>query len=234
MLKASDFSTVNAQLTIFVPDFSGFSASNVLATVLGKYASLYDGEVQALPLPEGAPPEIPRVVLQSKDGILRLDAAPLRITFSWFAGALPVAAPGKGIPTCLEVLEHYVKSLNVQVSRLALVLNRVYKTQNSAHLISEQFCKPELQETLFKNSENFELHNHCQSELQDVPVNVWVRCKSGQLLTDSQAEPVLLIEQDINTLAENVQIFTIEQISSYFHSALEQAETLLQSYFPGK
>ena len=232
MLRASDFSTASTQLVIFTPEPSEFSASNILAVVLGRYATLYDGAVQALPLPEDAHLEIPRVILQSKDGVFRLEAAPLRINFYWAFSDLLETDSREGISTCLKILEHYVNSAETQVYRLALVINRVHKTQDPARLIIEQFCKPELQDNLFKNSKNFELHHHEQTQLKDFSVNSWVRSKSAQLINDINVEPVLLLEQDINTFAEQTyQRFTVDQILEYFHLALKQSEETLQTYF---
>jgi len=235
MLRASDFSTASVQLAAFTPEPSEFSASNVLAAVLGKYANLYDGVVQALPLPENAPLEIPRVILQSKNGAFRLEAAPLRIACYWIVDDSLETEPGKGFLTCLDVLEQYLKSTNIQVYRLALVLNRIYKNQNPASQIVEQFCKPGLQASLFKESKKFELHDHKEAQLQSFSVNSWVRFKSAQLVSENSVEPVLLIEQDTNTLAEETwQRFTANQISEYFHLALENSEKTLQNYLPNE
>lgn len=235
MLKASDFFTVIFQTTIFTPDVSAFSAPKLLATILGKYAQRYNGNVQALPLPEGTPPEFPRVILQSSDGAFKLEASPARVNSFLMQPIESQVASEEGIVTsCVEVLEHYVRETEMQVNRLALVLTRVYKTENPAQLLIERFCKPELKGTIFENSENFEIHNHQQFQIKDFSINNWVRCKTATLIFPEGSVPAVVVEQDLNTLAVEIEQprFTYEDIRSYFQQALEEAKNTLYLYFP--
>jgi hypothetical protein len=236
MLRAKDFHIANFQSIIFTPDLSAFSVPEILATILGKYAHRYDGSVQSLPLPEDIPPEVPRVVLQSKDGTYRLDLSPARVSSYWIRADEKQAEPEDMVSSCVEVLEDYMESMGVQVSRLALVLTRVCRTENPAQLLAERFCRPELQTTLFDHSENFEIHNHKRLKLKDFSFNAWVRCKTAGLLLDSSLVSAVIVEQDLNTLIEEVEQFRFarEEIRSYFQVASTEAEDTLQVYFPNK
>jgi hypothetical protein len=234
MLRATDFHIANFQSIIFTPDVSAFSVPKTLAAILGKYAHRYDGSVQSLPLPDDIPQEVPRVILQSKDGIYRLDVSPARVSSYWIRADEKQAEPEDIVSSCVEVLEDYVRGMEVQVSRLALVLTRVYRTENPAELLVERFCQHELQGVLFNNSENFEIHNHKRLQLKDFSVNAWIRCKTAGWVVDNSLVSGVLVEQDLNTLAEEVEQrrFTTEEISSYFQNASMEAETTLQLYFP--
>lgn len=236
MLKARNFFTAVYQATIFTPDTSAFSAPKFLATILGKYAHLYNGTVQALPLPEDIPSEIPRVILQSRDGVLKLEASPARVNSLVMQNVETQAESEDLFNICIEVLEHYVRNTETQIDRLAMVLTRVYKTENPAQLLIEKFCKTELQPVLFERSENFEIHNHKQFRLKDFNINSWVRCKTATLLFSDTSVPVIIVEQDLNTLTTEIEQrrFTYEDIRSYYKQALEEAQNILQLYFPNE
>lgn len=234
MLTATDLNIAIAQLVIFTPDVSAFSAPKALALILGKYSARYDGSVQALPLPEEIPQEVPRVILQSKDGTYRMDVSPLRVTSYWMQASETQAELEDILSTSIEVLEHYVEGMETQVGRLALVLTRVCKAENPAQLIVERFCKPELQTTIFNKSENFEIHNQKSLTIQGFSVNSWIRCKTGVLVINNVAFKGVIVEQDLNTLAEQLgqRRFKNEEIKSYFQSAAVEAEANINVIFP--
>jgi hypothetical protein len=233
MLVASDFSLINAQAVIYTPEISAFSMSNFLACVLGEYAGRYDGDVQTIPLPETAPLEIPRVILQSKDGILRLDASPSRVNSVLTDNILASKSPEEVVAACTDVLKHYAEATEVRINRLALVVTWMHKTESSANFLVEQFCKPELKATIFQKSENFELHSHEKVTLKSFPTNSWIRCKTTELVTEDISKKIIAVEQDINTLSEEEsRIFTTEEISEYFQLALFEINRFLEFYFP--
>lgn len=235
MLKACNFSTIVYQATIFTPDTSTFSDSKFLATILGKYAHHYNGSVQALPLPTNIPPEIPRVILQSSNGAFRLEASPARVNSLFIQSVeLPAGSEDLFDKICVEVLEHYVQETETPVNRLAMLLTRVYKTENPAQLLIERFCKAELQSVLFERSENFEIHNHKLVRIKDFSINSWIRCKTGTLNFSNNSVPGVIVDQDLNTLTTEIEQpkFTFEDIRSYFHQVLPEAQNVLQLYFP--
>ena len=236
MLKARNFFTAVYQATIFTPDTSAFSAPKFLATILGKYAHHYNGSVQALPLPENIPSEIPRVILQSSDGYFKLEASPARVNSLFMHQNIESTAESEELfsSICVEVLEHYVRETETQVSRLAMVLTRVHKTENPAQVLIERFCKSDVQSVLFERSENFEIHNNKQFQLRNFTINSWVRCKTATIIFSDSSTPGIVVEQDLNTLATEIEQrkFTSEDIRSYFHQALKEAQEILRSYFP--
>jgi len=65
-----------------------------------------------------------------------------------------------------------------------------------------------------------------------VSVNSWVRIKAVQL-TPGQYDHVL-VEQDINTLAEELtsRRFEPAQMAGWFREASRQFDTVLELYFP--
>lgn len=236
MLIASDFNLVTAQTVVFTPEYAAFSVPKLLACVLGKYAELYDGDVQTIPLPELSPPDFPRVILQSQDGNWRLQASPSTVSSfsSFFANTASAGKkPEEIVDKCTEVLTHYLKTTEARVNRIALVFTWMHKTESSAHLLIEKFCKPELQASIFNKSQNFEVHSYEKTDLGSFSTNVWMRCKTAELMTGDGLKQIIAIEQDINTLTEETtHIFSVEEILEYVQLALFEMNRLLQLYFP--
>ena len=234
MVTSEHFRTSSIQGVLFTPDASQFSQTSILATVLGQYASVYDGRVEAWPIPDEAPAEFPRLVLQSKDGTFKLQASPGRIDSFWIAqeedhGANPL--------TCIEVLEHYLRSTKpaLQIGRLALVTKRFALEDNPAQTLIERFCNAESRARPFNNSQSFEIHNHKRYMLPSYgsQINSWVRCRTGVLNRQPQ-QNLISVEQDINTLKEDeVGVnFDADKVRDFFASARTETDAILRIYFP--
>jgi hypothetical protein len=233
MLRSDSFRLIAVQAVIFTPDHGSFSQSSALAAVLGRYSQRFNGPVQALPLPEDVPVEVPRVLLQSSDHSWRLQAGPARIDSFWHLRDFSSAAPDDVVARCSEVLVHYVESTHAAVARLALVVTRAFQISEPARLLVSHFCNEASQQKLFRNSASFEIHNHKRYPLPGGPeINSWVRCKSGQLLVPEA--PVVLVEQDVNTVEEIARPnqFDPAGITHYFLRAAAEADSILQIYFP--
>ena len=233
MLTSNAFRLMAVQAVIFTPDHGSFSQSSALATLLGRYSQRFNGPVQALPLPEDVPAEVPRILLRSSDQAWSLQAGPARIDSFWHLRDLSSAAPDDVVARCVEVLAHYVESTHTTAARLAVVITRASQVPEPARLLVSHFCNEESQQRLFRDSVNFEIHNHKRHLLPGGPeVNSWVRCKTGHLSV-SEA-PVLLVEQDVNTVEEIAypNQFDPQGISDYFQRAAAETDSILQVYFP--
>ena len=79
----------------------------------------------------------------------------------------------------------------------------------------------------------------------DLEVNSWVRCKTGTVNVSRPSESPLIsqinskrsaviIEQDINTLAEKIKTnrFHHAEIAEFFERAQSEHDSILRLYFP--
>jgi len=241
VLQAGDFKLTAVRLVAFTPNLADFNPSGVLAAVLSKFAKRFDGELQAIPFPKEAPPDIPRIQLASTDGTWGFAASPSRITSSWNlkeeerdeTGALACV-----VTSCREPIEPHVRENDVRVGRLGLVITRVCQVEHPAQALIERFCSDEAKDpgspdAPLRKSRNFEIHNHKRYESPTgLTVNSWVRCRTGTVGKDTS--PVVTVEQDVNTLAEEVEerTFSVEEIASFCDTGVNEADTILRKYFP--
>lgn len=252
MVTASQFELNSVQTVIFTRGIEKFSPSKFLASILSKYANRYNGDITALPLSPNLPPEMPMATLASSDSAWKISAAPTRVDSIWYRNlrAAEQIDQQSIISDCVQVLEHYIQTSDIQVGRLALVITRIYPTSNPAQLLIDRFCNEESKKGPFKGSETFEIHNHKRYTLAlpalNTVINSWVRCKTGQLVVENHdsdneenisriTERVLFVEQDLNTLAKEPDsdtTYEISMIQDYFQIAGKEASNILRLYFP--
>ena len=232
-MTLSEFTPASVQATIFTPGLS-FSQAKVLSFVLSELGDRLDGSPISLPDADMLPPQIPRVIVQSSDGQYRLEAAPLRLNVYWsrtnetqhvsfeeFYGFAAKACSG------------YVAATSARVGRLASVLTRAARRPDPAGEISTRFCKAEYVQSVLQGSETFELHNHKKYRLRDrFNVNCWVRWKCGFEGPREKDQRLVIVEQDLNTLNEEIESleFNDQEILEYFGIVQPEFDTVLALY----
>lgn len=239
-IRPDHFEIVGVRAVGFTPNRADFKSSAILAVTLGKYAKRYGDEVQSLPLPEEAPPHIPRILLKGGDGQWEFVASPASISSAWNAqsGSPPIKENLASLVSEVKgPIENLVIEGRARLGRLAIVITRACATPEPSDALIQRFCKPEVSGTEssdspLRNSRNFELHNlkRYSSSFDAVEINSWVRCKTGQV----DGKPAIVVEQDINTLAEaaDKKVFDLREVTAFYEMAVAEAEQTLKKYFP--
>ena len=233
MIQATVFRMSVIQCVIFTPHLA-FRSSDILAHLLEHWKNDFDGQPLTMPIPDDAPAEIPRILLKSVDDSLRMEIARGRTSVLWnrtSEGGDPEVSVV--VEKFRDILQDLTGHVNVLPGRLALVLNRVLPIENPARKLAEHFCKDAWIAGPLNRSENFELHALKKYRLaQQFDVNSWVRVKTGQRRTDGMR--VVLVEQDINTLAEELetQQFQPQQMRDFFLAAVPECDQIFELYFP--
>jgi len=137
--------------------------------------------------------------------------------------------------TCAPVLDEVADVLQVDIWRLGAVCERFCLDNEPGMTIARFFCRDQWTENdgPLSGSENFELHAHEIRDLSGTKVNSWMRCKSGRVsgLTDG---PAIILQQDVNTLADDKsRTYTRSQRSEFFRAAVQEIDRLYALCFPG-
>jgi hypothetical protein len=234
-LNLNDFFISSVELVAFLADRTVTSA-RVMSCVLKKFAELFDGEPQAIPLPPDVPAEIPRVILKSEQPGYVFQAGPARMSCSWTALQEPGTSTVDAVARCSAVMVHCLQTLQPQINRLALIIHRASPSENPATTLIKQFCSKEGQTEPFNRSSTFEIHNHklYLPVEPGVAVNSWVRCRTGMLLKDEQ--PAVLVEQDLNTVLapDGTTLYDAGMAERFYGSMAVEADEILCKYFPLK
>jgi hypothetical protein len=203
--------------------------------LIENFADTFNGETISIPVPSGAPKEVPQIILHDSDKQLRLQIAESRTDF--FArcdGGFSRDEFKKRSDLFMSVCEKYRECTQAKVGRIAMVSTRYAERKTPGFAIASHFCRDEFLKEPFNGPESFEIHSHKSYELDGFKVNSWVKCKSG-LLVDGR-KPVVLVEQDVNTSAEEVDScdFSNDQIRKFLTLVPAEQDKILSKYFPPK
>lgn len=234
MKKISDFEIASIQATIFTAGLS-FIQSKILGSVLEKWGNLFDASPISIPAPSDFPSEIPRIILQSSDSKLKLEIASARANLFWLRQSETDKADIHDFfKFSANLLFEYVGIVGGKAGRLAAVLVRFIKEANPGQYLAQHFCKEKWQAAPFDRPESFELHARKRYLLAERHnINSWVRCKGGVITTPAH-ESIVLVEQDINTIAEEAEAkeFTEDQIRDFFDRVAAEFDLIISLYFP--
>ena len=237
-LFASDFKLVSCQATVFTPD-GGLSVTTIMKKLYPSIASRFDADPTVLPLlPEGASAEIPRVILESSSHEWRFEIAAARVNLFWQRTKTSerTAEIGEFLGEAAQALLQYATVSGERIGRLATVASRYAEHETPGLFLARHFCKERWDQAPLNRPANFELHAHKRYSLGgEIAINSWARSKSGTLLADPR-RPVVIFEQDLNTLAEQAPTaeFSQNDVARFFSLVPAELDSILRLYYPEK
>jgi hypothetical protein len=229
-LQPENFIVNMLQGIIFTPT-TQITTSKVLGQILGRFADRFDGPPTVLPVPQDAPPEIPRVVLQSADPQWVAEVALSRVNFRWVQMKDDLQMKDTEFAQqFIEFVSHLVEIQKLRIGRLAYAATHYILTDDAALLFANQFCKEGVVQKVRGSLENFEIHVHQRKKIADAfDVNNWIRFKTGVLtIPKTPVRKIGLVEQDINTVTEGVpdRVFDTNDLRTFINAAImEQSRT---------
>ena len=235
MPNARDFVVASCQATAFTPD-AELSTARFTSRLLPRWVARFDAEPTILPpLPDGMPKDIPRVILESRSLVWRCEVAPARINIFWRAVRENAVNLREVYREITPILIEYSEFLGSRVGRLAAVVNRYVRHEAPARLLASHFCQDRWLVAPFNRPASFELHAHKVYMLAGrFQVNSWVRNRTGTLAAENGQVPIVLVEQDVNTLAEEAatRSITQDEIGGFFEVAGPGFDETLSLYYP--
>lgn len=239
-LTADKFELVSVQLSVFTPN-SDFPFHALQRDLLGKWSGekfkdppfIMPGEANAA----GMPADAPRFVLQGEKGKWKAQLAPARADFFWYKTKSndPATSHVALLGELQTLVEQYRAVNSAPVGRLATVLGRFAPVEKPGDFLAEHFCRPELRQAPLNRPAGLELHAHKVFELAPGwQVNSWVRNRTGHLTVGGKSMPIVHVEQDLNTLAEesNTKSYSMEQTSDFVRLASTEFDRILALYYP--
>ncbi len=236
-LTADDFKLASCQATVFTPA-GDLAVSKVMKDLYPSLATVFDGEPTILPpVPEGMPPEIPRIIIESTSHEWRCEFSPVRVNIHWRRTKSTEVCPALGdfFDKAVETLLQYATQLNPRIARLSALARRFSVHEQPGLFLARHFCKKQWDEAPLDRPENFELHAHKRFAFAgDFTVNSWARSKTGKLSGDGDEKLIILFEQDLNTLAEEAceRSFREEEVKKFFGAAATELDSILGLYYP--
>lgn len=196
----------------------------------------FDGEPTILPLPAPAaevqvPPEIPRVILQAKNGEYVCNIAANRIdVFLKPSGKTPIPAKDTwpDFETLITKFSDYIAaSGSIKIRRLGLVANFFMPLSKSANeTIRSQFLKKDL----FAGLHEIQLNVLHKKRIGAFDINRWIKLGALRQKDDPANDSALSIIVDINTLPEKLAVFSPEECESFIQLCYDDLRKELPTF----
>jgi hypothetical protein len=103
--------------------------------------------------------------------------------------------------------------------------------------LARHFCRDRWLTAPLNRPESFELHAHKRYTPPTLPhfvINSWIRAKTGHLGQEPERIPIVLVEQDLNTIPEEASSrdFSASDITDFLRTVPPELESILLLYFP--
>ncbi len=225
----------SCQAVLFTPD-EGVSIRKFLETLAKNWSKRFDYDPIVLPVADTAPRELPRVLLRSKVADWRCQIGPARLDVFWQKTGPDVASPSSSefLQEASDLVSEYKRVFDVRAARLATIIARYVDHEFPGQFLARHFCQDRWLKAPLNRLESFELHARKAYMFAELcTVNSWVRNKTGLLPTENN-KPIVIVEQDLNTLAEETgdRAFSEEQIRQFFSAASTELDNILVLYYP--
>jgi len=235
-----DFKSYKFLASVFTPELtipSSLKIANLVVSIIGKYVG---EEPSILPVPQNAPPEVPRILFGSTDNKWNLNISLQRANLSYTvdpASTEERISEKEFSSTASMFFSEYQKKLSLRVQRLGFVTERSWIGDGALNYILERFCdKDQISKNRpFYNAKRFEIHSLKKYPWKGFDINSWVRIMFMPIKTgDSETAPAILVVNDLNTLsleeAED-ENFSDGQTAEYFNEIPLELKKILRLYF---
>ena len=240
MIRASAFHFRQYQTATYYANMQ-LAVGKVMPRLLGDLSDVLDRDPITVPVPDEAPIEIPVIILSNKDQSIRMQISRARADVYWHRKQANADMDlNEFCDFAQRAINSYQEATQVLPGRIALVVHRAQPDENPAKALAAHFCRPTLlldepgRKGPLNRPEKFELHAHKTFGLDRFAVNSWVRCKTGTIREGTEEHPAILVEQDLNTLAERLTDteFSMMDIRDFHRLAIRELEVILRIYFP--
>lgn len=238
MLNYKQFKDSKYLTSVFTPIYY-FNSNLVLSEILNNFREICDGEPIIIPLPDGAPQDLPRIILKSKNDIWRLEFSNSRVNIhaELLIDNDNIIGINEFLDTAVQVLAKYKETTKINFGRIAVVVNRQIQLETPGLSLAKHFCYEKWINTVLNRPERFELHAYKRFKLNDdfPVVNSWIRHKGiDKDRTGEIPKGIIQLEQDLNTPQERVdsEDLSIEQIKKFYLAVPSEMESLLERYYP--
>lgn len=237
--KKSDFTIFSCQAVLFTPE-EELSAQKLMKSILHKWVDLFNDEPVIVPTGKddiALPRDLPKIQLKNVDSAWRCNIAPARIDILWQKTKkdLKEIKIDEFFQKAFGYLEEYRYETKARIGRMAGVIKRYKKEKDPGKFLAKHFCKENYLVEPFNRPENFEIHAHKRYRIaKDFLVNSWVRNKSAKISFENEQFTVITVDQDINTLNEDIneKKFSKLKIKKFFDIIPDEFDAILNLYYP--
>jgi hypothetical protein len=223
---------ISTQLVIFSPGIVIPNKLKVANAINEKLSNLLDSDPLMIPLPEDAPPELPRIRMSSKDGRYSLSIAGNRIDFIFqYREEDERFFPIVGFyDKFLTIFEYFSENIHTQFTRSAIVTQWVIELEKTSAVdfLLDKYIESK---TPIINPHALELHYLLKSNVAKFDVNQWVRIKTSRDINQPQSSNQIFVLVDINTLAEIAYEIDKDSLQKFLEEGSRLTKETIEEHF---
>jgi hypothetical protein len=215
--------------------FAPYDLTNKIAvanTMNERVKHVFDGEPLLLPIPADAPPDIPRIILTSKDQRYRCNITTNQLILIY-------TEQGKLDKEINDLREEYLALLcqiaevvkgewKTDVFRLGFVVRLLAFPSDPVELIKNTFIR----EGALKTPRQLEVHVLDRMAWDKLEINRWCRLSSAEIAGATGESKALSVLFDVNTIPEKRYDFSADSIIAFYDRALVYVSESLNTLFP--
>jgi len=191
--------------------------------------NIFDGEPLILPIPENAPPEIPRIILKTKQEDLIMNVSYSRIDIIFENKQKKIIhfneLKEKFNDLIKKITISIYKNFSATTKRLGLVTMAGYDVKNPIAIIYKKFDKRFINE--LKDSKEIQAHIFKQEKISKFKINNWIRI-IAQEVNDKRDKFNIL--NDLNIQEDNKEIIGLDDVILFYQKMLDYNEQNLNKY----
>lgn len=219
------------QTAIFVKNFqiqNEYEKSNLLLNLREKVGDIFNGQPIIIPVPNDAPPEIPRMVLNSVDNLyscnIALNRSDVFLNVSGHIEKDEGSLFEKQKKNSLKMIE-FLRDNNATIIRIGFAVDVDYQNQESVEFLRNKFLK---EDKFFSPKElSFIYNKESRTENTSIVMN--------NLITISGKKGINIIKTqiDINSLAEGMDLidFSVENSKEIIDYSIAEVKNLIKTIF---
>jgi hypothetical protein len=221
-IEFSDFRLFWCQAVIFTPD-EEISVAKLLKLLSSKWSDKFDTDPLIISVNEPVPREIPKISLKNTANTWHCSMASASFNIIWQKNNQEEESISllSFFEEAIGFIDEYKKLTGTRVGRVGAKIHYIVQNDNPGLFLASHFCREHWLKQPFNRPKSFELSSHKVYKFDDeLYVNSWVRNIAREIVIKGEKLPVILVEQDINTLAEiiNDMDFSQERIKTFFSS----------------
>jgi len=196
--------------------------------------NIFNGDPVILPIPNDAPPEIPRIIVKSKDERLVCNVSMNRLDLFFNpkseTDALLDNIHDNFFGQIIKIINFLNEIYHIKIFRVGIVANLILNLKESSNIfIARKYLKDS---NLI--SDTFELQLHALNKitlLNKYKANRWLRIMTSRDIQNQNNDKFLLVSIDINTLPDVSYDFDRELLTLVFKNAVEDMQKLIKIHY---
>jgi hypothetical protein len=217
-MKTMLLSVESAQVALFASSINLLERLKTAEIIKNQFSSVFDGTPTILPIPDDAPQEIPRIILNTKLSNYTCQVAANRVDLIYKAQSKEdfdsYASFFKAFSEKIKLLNKViVNTLQTNVYRLGIIVNYAgYPKTDSVTYLRDSFLS-----RTTKTEKELQIHMRFEDVLAGYKVNNWLRIITREPKSGSS----LLIISDINTTQKEKYDVKLKDANDYFDVAFK-------------